>query len=68
MSYNIWSFSLSLSLVKMVRKEKLVIALACLLLITSNIMSANATAGAHPNIVEHVVNPQAGKVITSTCS
>jgi hypothetical protein len=61
----------------MVRKEKLVIALACLLLITSIIMSANATAGTHPNMVHpqaggkipNMIHPQAsGTVINSTCS
>jgi hypothetical protein len=61
----------------MVRKEKLVIALACLLLITFIIMPANAMPSANPNMV----HPQAGskipdiaqrlasaKVINSTCS
>lgn len=53
--------SFNLSLVKMVRKEKLVIALAWLLLMASIIMSANAMAGACLNKVEHMVHPQ-GKV------
>lgn len=45
----------------MVRKEKLVIALAWLLLMASIIMSANTMAGARLNKVEHMVHPQ-GKV------
>ena len=62
----------------MVRKEKLVSALACLLLITSIMtMSANATPSAHSNLVypqaggkiPNMVNPpDRGKVINSTCS
>lgn len=59
MSYNRWSFNLGS--VKMVRKEKLVIALAWLLLMATIIMSANAMAGARLNKVEHMVHPQ-GKV------
>ena len=43
----------------MVRKEKLVIALACLLLITFIIMPENAMPSANPNMV----HPQAGSKI-----
>ncbi|KAK4588714.1 hypothetical protein RGQ29_019646 [Quercus rubra] len=56
MSYNRWSFNLGS--VKMVRKEKLVIALAWLLLMATIIMSANAMAGARLNKFEYMVHPQ----------
>ncbi|KAG2688724.1 hypothetical protein I3843_09G108800 [Carya illinoinensis] len=44
----------------MVRKEKLVIAVAWLLVMASIIMSANATVGVRLQLIERVVQPQAG--------
>lgn len=66
MSCTIWSFTLSVQ--KMVRKEKLVIALAWLLVImASMIMSAQAMQGARLHAFEHIVHPQ-GKVINCLSS
>lgn len=48
----------------MVRKEKLVIALAWLLVMASMIVSAQAMQGARLHAFEHMVHPQ-GKVINS---
>lgn len=51
----------------MVRKEKLVIALAWLLVVASMIMSAQAMQGARLHAFEHMVHPQ-GIVINSLSS